>query len=595
VASAAAGSTTAVPPGPEPSPARPVGRAGGERWPPSPALATALALGLVAVAFGLPLIGLLRGQGPAMEEGFMLVFPERVLAGDVANKDFLHLYGPGSLWFLAGVYELFGVHITVERLAGLAQHVGVVTGMWFLARPWGRPLATVVALVTLVVLLPPTGLIALAWIGALAFGVWAVWAALRARAAEPGSRSEGRWATGAGLLVAGALLFRPDLVIASSLGVGAALWGGTRRRWMRFATGLAVGLTPYLVHLVTAGPWTAFEGMVIEPVFDLRGGRRLPVPPSPDRLTGFLQQVSEFGQLEWPLPTFDTAEQNAIWFWLMFGVVAVLVGTGAWAVRRNPGSVPCRTLLAVGLFSLGLLPQGVQRVDGTHFAWASAVSIGFLPVGLSVLFRGRAGRTPVRHLVAGALVVALVVLVLPNHTVRRYADYVGQTFGSHRVFGYPISWEGRTFYYGREDVALAVDDLLPAVDRVSEPGDRLFVGPRDLRQTPYSDAFLYYLLPDLPPATHYIEMDPGVADAEGSGLAEDLASADVVILSRVWDAWAEPNDSREIGSDEPVRVLEDRFCLVGSYGERRDGDPTSPTEGDPLYDLYAPLDSRDCG
>jgi hypothetical protein len=130
---------------------------------------------------------------------------------------------------------------------------------------------------------------------------------------------------------------------------------------------------------------------------------------------------------------------------------------------------------------------------------------------------------------------------------------------------------------------------------VSEPGDRLFVGPRDLRQTPYSDAFLYYLLPDLPPATRYIEMDPGVADAEGSGLAEDLASADVVILSRVWDAWVEPNDSREIGSDEPVRVLEDRFCLVGSYGERRDGDPTSPTEGDPLYDLYAPLDSGDCG
>ena len=29
----------------------------------------------------------------------------------------------------------------------------------------------------------------------------------------------------------------------------------------------------------------------------------------------------------------------------------------------------------------------------------------------------------------------------------------------------------------------------------------------------HGDAFLYYLLPDLPPATHYIEMDPGVANA----------------------------------------------------------------------------------
>jgi hypothetical protein len=56
----------------------------------------------------LVLRGLLRSQGPPMEEGFMLVFPERVLAGDIPNVDFLHLYGPGSLWVLAGVYKLFG-------------------------------------------------------------------------------------------------------------------------------------------------------------------------------------------------------------------------------------------------------------------------------------------------------------------------------------------------------------------------------------------------------------------------------------------------------------------------------------------------------
>jgi hypothetical protein len=135
---------------------------------------------------------------------------------------------------------------------------------------------------------------------------------------------------------------------------------------------------------------------------------------------------------------------------------------------------------------------------------------------------------------------------------------------------------------------------VPLVDELTEPGDRLFVGPGDLRLTPYSEAFLYYLLPELDPATRYIEMDPGVADAAGSGLAEDLASADVVILSRVWDAWVEPNDSRIVGSDEPVRVLEEQFCQVGAFGERRDGDPTSPTEGDPLYELFVPRDSGSC-
>ena len=56
----------------------------------------------------LPLKGLWSYQGPPMEEGFMLAFPQRVLAGDLPHVDFLHLYGPGSLYVLAGVYRVFG-------------------------------------------------------------------------------------------------------------------------------------------------------------------------------------------------------------------------------------------------------------------------------------------------------------------------------------------------------------------------------------------------------------------------------------------------------------------------------------------------------
>ena len=44
-----------------------------------------LALGIVALVFLVPLRGLLRAQGPPMEEGFMLVFPERVVKGDIPN------------------------------------------------------------------------------------------------------------------------------------------------------------------------------------------------------------------------------------------------------------------------------------------------------------------------------------------------------------------------------------------------------------------------------------------------------------------------------------------------------------------------------
>ena len=80
-----------------------------------------------------------------------------------------------------------------------------------------------------------------------------------------------------------------------------------------------------------------------------------------------------------------------------------------------------------------------------------------------------------------------------------------------------MAYEGRVFCYGRPDAVDAVNELVPDVDELTEPGDRLFVGPGDLRKTPYSEAFLYYLLPELDPATRYIEMDPGVANAADSG------------------------------------------------------------------------------
>ena len=60
------------------------------------------------------------------------------------------------------------------------------------------------------------------------------------------------------------------------------MWGTERRRWWPLLTGLAAGAVGYLVHAATAGFEAAFKGMVLDPVIYLRGGRRLPIPPSPD-------------------------------------------------------------------------------------------------------------------------------------------------------------------------------------------------------------------------------------------------------------------------------------------------------------------------
>ena len=103
-------------------------------------------------------------------------------------------------------------------------------------------------------------------------------------------------------------------------------------------------------------------------------------------------------------------------------------------------------------------------------------------------------------------------------------------------------------------------------DGEAKPGERLFVGPADLRRTNYNDTFIYHLEPQLRPATYFLEMNPFSANRPGSRLAADVATADWLVLNRRMDAWNEPNRSREYGSDAPNQVVKDQFALQGQYG-----------------------------
>jgi hypothetical protein len=525
---------------------------------------TVLALGIVALMFALPLRGLLRAPGPPMEEGFMLVFPEQVLKGALPNRDFLHLYGPGSLWALAGVFKVFGVSLWSERLFGLVQQLAIVFGIYAVARRWGRILA-VSAAVTSGLVIIPFGLTALAWVGGVGLAVCGLAAGIEARAPGDDRRAR-RWALTSGILLGLAILFRLDLVLGVALASIALVRGLDRPRLWRLATGFAVGVAPYLIHLATAGPGHVVSGMVIDPVFRLRGGRSLPIPPSWGHFDGFLQKAGALAQLSWPFPALAGPHQLFLWFFLLAGAVVFVLWQGWQAVRTQPASLRARSLLVMGLFGAGIMPQALQRVDSGHFSWVSCVVFAFVPIAAYELVRRRAPRVPVRRaaIASGASMLAVLVFVIPAFTLRWYTDYALQTFGVHRA-SYKVEHDGRVFYYGKADRAAAGNMVVAAAAEITHPGQRLFVGPVDLRKTPYSDAYLYYLLPDLVPATYYIEMDPGVANAAGSRLASDLESADVAILSKIWDDWTEPNDSRVVGPDTTERVLARDFCHVGTY------------------------------
>lgn len=163
-----------------------------------------------------------------------------------------------------------------------------------------------------------------------------------------------------------------------------------------------------------------------------------------------------------------------------------------------------------------------------------------------------------------APVLVLLLVVAPYFTLRPWVFHSRVTVGQKQG-GHVVTRDDRWFTFGNDALRRASQPAIDTLDDLSSPGERLFVGPADLRRTIYNDVAFYHLFPELEPATYFIEMDPGLADREGSRLAADIASADWVLLTNFWTGWYEPNASVEFGSDESNRVVAEQFCLVGSY------------------------------
>ncbi len=540
-----------------------LGGGGGLRRRDRGALRTWAGIGVVAVLIVIPLRGLYRFTGGTMEEGFMLYFPERITKGDVPNVDFLHLYGPGSLHVLAGWYELFGNTLAVERTFGLLQHVAIIFGLFTLARPWGRVAATLVGGFAVFYVLTPIGLTAMAWNGGLALILWCAVFAVRSTRVAGRSQVLGRIV--AGLLGGLALTYRPDLALAVAAVLGWLIWS-QRAAWRTTALGVVAGLTPLWVHLVVTGPRASWQGMVVDPVVHLRPGRELPRPPSWDRLDGALQAIAESQPPWWHLPHVRASQAIFLWFLAMLAGTVALLTLALLERRRGRRDGRSTVLLVVALVSASILPQALQRPDSTHLTWVTCVSWPFAVVAVTDVVQRRWPQTSLRRAVAtGATCTLVLTYALTSlFTFRHYLLHTRAGFGLVPAT-FEVNRDGRNFYFGAPRAALASQQVIDDLDGLARPGDRLFVGPADLSRTWYSDAVFYWLFPEMEPATYFIEMDPGLANADGSGLADDLASADFVVLTAFWAGWQEPNASMDFGSPEPNEVLAERFCQYRQY------------------------------
>ena len=344
-----------------------------------------------------------------------------------------------------------------------------------------------------------------------------------------------------------ALLFRADLILALSLGLGPLVWSAKRWCQKRFLAGLGVGAVGYVVHLLTAGPVSVIEGMFIDPVVRLRAGRRLPAPPSSDTADEFFARLDDFIRGPENLSGLGRPAQITALFW-----VTVLVALSTvWLARRD------RRLLAFSLLALGTVPQLLQRPTPNHIRF---VGVLIFPALAIVLARHLRWRT--QSGLAAVWLFSCLVVVAPHHIGRvAYETYFAADLGSELTFN------GRAITVDSEDVA-DLFGILRTLDSLAEPGDSVFVGPQTLARTNYSETFLYHLLPDYEPASYHIQLNPGLANREGGRLAADIEQAEWLILTTLFDGWSEPNSSTIDQDPRADAVVESSFCPVASLGPR---------------------------
>ena len=498
--------------------------------------ALALALTLAAMAF--PLLPTHTDPGPAMDEGLLLAEPERVLEGELPNRDFESFYGPANTYLLAGVYTVTEPDVVIERGVGLFYRLAIIAGVFALAAPAGVVIAIAAGLIA-GVLMFTLGLAAFAYVGGLAAAIAGLFLLSRA-VTDP--RARGRLFVLAGVASGLAIAYRPQFGAALLLAAVPLLVGHPWPALRRYLIGAAVGILPLAVHVVLAGPRPVFQNLIVDALFRSAPQSTRPFPPD--------------------LP------QEARLMALTAIAVVVLIVCAVVLWRRFPRGPDARRVAAIALFCVGLAPQALGRVGAIHLIEVGCVAVPLVPYAL-VAVAGRGWSRPLRSLVPAAAVAALVAALAWS-----YVQPIRPGYG--RAFQWP-PWAkdvgadireadhgSRSFPLSSGQEADEAEQTLAAVDSVSEPGDRLFVGPDDLRLTFYDDTYLYHLEPDLEPATYYLTMTPGTANREGSRLASDLASADVAVMGTLPEL-SQLTPNAELGSDAATQVLEEHFCLVDHF------------------------------
>lgn len=508
--------------------AGPIRRLLPSRWRTSVACAAVLVLStlLMVPAFDSP--------APALDEGLLVAYPAQMLKGAWPQRDFYDPYGPGSVVTVAAAYEIFGESLQTERLVGAAYRLAIIGAAFGLALCWGLGAAIVGAILVGATLVGSVGAPA-------SIGYWALallgYMLLARGLLRPTERNR-KLIPAAGVLLGASLLMRIDFLAATVLAtVPAALVIPARER-KRFIAGLSAGVALLLLHFTVVGPHAVWRSLQIG-----LGARGKPERPP------FISDLAEIVAL-YALATI------------------LLLAAGFLLERRARRDPEARVLLGAGLWGVGMGAFALTKLDVPHVIISSQAVLAMLPVAAVVLARGDLLRRPTPAAARRFAIAAVSAIgFFACAEAIRFPIYhqLKELLTGSREPSALVSNAGRSFRLADPRQAQEAQSTIATLDRLAHPGNTLFVGPRDLRIAGTNGVFFYFLLPQLRPASYFMDVDQHTINRPSNGFTRELPRADFLVL----EAGPPPNSTTELGPPTANEIVAKRFCLRSESGVYR--------------------------
>jgi hypothetical protein len=470
-----------------------------------------------------------------LDEAVILVGAERILKGQIPNKDFFTVYPPGQIYTLSALFRLFGISVTVERMYDIIVKILLSLSVFLVIK---RLSSDKIALCGWVM--------SLIWIEYSTFPAYPVYPTLFFILISVSfilfymDRPKNYYIFLSAVSIMIAILFRHDLGGLAAIAIMLVLF---LRKMMNVHRSWSPMITFILSVLITALPVIFIvyinssiklmvDDLILYPALVLPKYSELPYPPLS----------------RWNLPFYVFP------LVMVAGIITFLILN-----RREINKTVVYGVLLVSLIGLFFLNQVRVRSDLIHLLPVAMIGIILAPILLFVLPRALSVSTwQYRTLCVLFIVFFTITLSKP----------IGRKFRSFPK-GYSVKEvnpeiERARYQYIVPDIKQAV----AFIKKITSEDDYIYVGVINHDRFTVNHPIIYFLT-ERRSATKYHEFNPGLINTLRTQevMVGELKDKDVPVVVLAEQPWEEPNlSSADSGTNILDNYIKANYKLKKTYG-----------------------------